>query len=93
MKLFFALISVGVLIGDGWLRRNGSPGPSSAVRTDRASRKVRSHPVEFGPEKNVKWKVPVPGGLSSPIIAGDKLVITAFDAGKLYTIALTPQTA
>ena len=44
-------------------------------------------PVEIGPEKNVKWKVAVPGGLSSPIVAGDKLVITAFDAGKLYTIA------
>jgi outer membrane protein assembly factor BamB len=44
-------------------------------------------PVEFGPDKNVKWKVPVPGGLSSPIVAGDKIVITAFDSGKLYTIA------
>jgi outer membrane protein assembly factor BamB len=44
-------------------------------------------PVEFGPDKNVKWKVPVSHGLSSPIIAGDKLVITAFDEGKLYTIA------
>ena len=44
-------------------------------------------PVEFGPDKNVKWKVPVPGGLSSPIVAGDKLVLTAFDGGKLYTIA------
>ena len=44
-------------------------------------------PVEFGPEKNVKWKVPVPAGLSSPIVVGDKLVITAFENGKLYTIA------
>jgi outer membrane protein assembly factor BamB len=44
-------------------------------------------PVEFGPDKNVKWKVAVPGGLSSPVVAGDKLVITAFDDGKLYTIA------
>jgi outer membrane protein assembly factor BamB len=44
-------------------------------------------PVSFGPDKNVKWKVAVPSGLSSPIVAGDKLVITAFDAGKLYTIA------
>src|SRR5213083_980891 len=44
-------------------------------------------PVEFGPDKNVKWKVPVPGGLSSPIVAGDLLVLTAFDGGKLYTIA------
>jgi hypothetical protein len=44
-------------------------------------------PVEFGPDKNVKWKVQSPSGLSSPIVAGDKLVITAFDGGKLYTIA------
>jgi len=44
-------------------------------------------PVEFGPDKNVKWKEPAPSGLSSPIVAGDKLVITAFDDGKLYTIA------
>lgn len=44
-------------------------------------------PVEFGPAKNLKWKVAVPSGMSSPIVAGDKLVITAFDNGKLYTIA------
>jgi outer membrane protein assembly factor BamB len=44
-------------------------------------------PLEFGPDKNVKWKVPAPNGLSSPIVAGDKLVITAFAGGKLYTIA------
>jgi hypothetical protein len=31
--------------------------------------------------------VPVPGGLSSPIIAGDLLVFTAFDQGKLHTMA------
>jgi len=44
-------------------------------------------PVEFGPDKNVKWKVSAPSGLSSPVVAGDKLVLTAFDGGKLYTIA------
>jgi outer membrane protein assembly factor BamB len=44
-------------------------------------------PVEIGPEKNVKWKVATPSGYSSPIVVGDKLVITAFDDGKLYTIA------
>lgn len=44
-------------------------------------------PVEFGPDKNVKWKVPAPSGLSSPIVTGDQLVITAFDGGKLYTVA------
>jgi outer membrane protein assembly factor BamB len=44
-------------------------------------------PVDVGPGKNVKWKVAAPPGLSSPIVAGDKLVITAFADGKLYTIA------
>ncbi len=44
-------------------------------------------PVEFGPDKNVKWKISAPAGISSPIVAGDFLVITAFDDGKLYTIA------
>src|SRR5262245_26368642 len=44
-------------------------------------------PVEFGPDKNLEWKVPAPGGLSSPIVAGDNLVITAFEGGKLYTVA------
>src|SRR5262245_57503593 len=46
-------------------------------------------PVTFGPEKNVKWKVPVPPGASSPVIVGDKLFLTAFDNGKLFTIAYT----
>jgi outer membrane protein assembly factor BamB len=44
-------------------------------------------PVKLGPETNVKWKVMVPSGLSSPIVAGDNLVLTAFENGKLYTIA------
>ncbi|MGD9632367.1 MAG: PQQ-binding-like beta-propeller repeat protein [Pirellulales bacterium] len=44
-------------------------------------------PVEVGPEKNVAWKVATPSGLSSPIVVGDKLVLTAFEDGKLYTIA------
>jgi outer membrane protein assembly factor BamB len=44
-------------------------------------------PVEFGPEKNVKWKVAVPPGLSSPIVVGELLVLTAFEDDKLYTIA------
>jgi outer membrane protein assembly factor BamB len=44
-------------------------------------------PVEVGPDKNVKWKVAAPSGLSSPIVVGDKLVITALDSGSLFTIA------
>ena len=57
-------------------------GPNGSGVADR-----QKPPVEVGPEKNVKWKVPAPSGLSSPIVAGDKLVITAFEDGKLYTVA------
>ncbi|MCC7476080.1 MAG: PQQ-binding-like beta-propeller repeat protein [Pirellulales bacterium] len=44
-------------------------------------------PIELGPETNVKWKIAAPSGLSSPIVVGNLLVITAFDEGKLYTVA------
>ena len=44
-------------------------------------------PMEIGPDKNVQWKVAAPSGASSPIVVGDKLVLTAFENGKLYTIA------
>jgi len=44
-------------------------------------------PVDFGPDKNVKWKVPALPGLSSPIVVGDLLAFTAFADGKLYTVA------
>ena len=44
-------------------------------------------PVKFGPEENVKWKAPAPAGASSPVIVGEKLFLTAFDEGKLFTVA------
>lgn len=44
-------------------------------------------PVTFGPDQNVKWKTPTPPGVSSPVIAGEKLFLTAFVEGKLFTIA------
>jgi outer membrane protein assembly factor BamB len=44
-------------------------------------------PIEIDPQKNAKWKVAVPSGMSSPVVAGDMLILTAFEDGKLYTIA------
>ena len=63
-----------------WPQFRGPNGSGIAAATARP-------PVEFGPQKNVKWKVAVPSGASSPVIAGDKLFLTAFDGGKLYTLA------
>jgi outer membrane protein assembly factor BamB len=44
-------------------------------------------PSEIGPDTNVKWKIAVPPGFSSPVIAGDRLFLTALAEGKLYTLA------
>src|SRR5262249_33688203 len=34
-------------------------------------------PVEFGPEKNVIWKTELPPGHSSPVLASNRIFITA----------------
>ncbi len=87
MKGLIALVAVGVFAAAGlsadprlaWPQFRG-PGGSGVADGQKP-------PVELGPDKNVKWKVAAPSGLSSPVVAGDKLVITAFEGGKLYTIA------
>jgi outer membrane protein assembly factor BamB len=44
-------------------------------------------PTQIGPDTNLKWKVAVPPGASSPVVARDRIFITAFEDGKLFTIA------
>ncbi len=87
MKAWTASVALGVfaavgLGADGPLAWPQFRGPGGSGLAD-----DQKPPVEFGPDKNVKWKVAVPSGSSSPVVAGDKLVLTAFDGGKLYTIA------
>ena len=36
-------------------------------------------PAEFGPAKNLVWKRPLPPGHSSPVLAGDRVFLTAFE--------------
>src|SRR5216683_5693860 len=42
---------------------------------------VTNVPTEFGPNKNVVWKTPVPFGHSSPVITGDLIFITGGEGG------------
>lgn len=44
-------------------------------------------PTKIGPQTNVRWKVLVPAGVSSPVIVGDLLVLTGLENGRLYTLA------
>jgi outer membrane protein assembly factor BamB len=49
-------------------------------------------PAEFGPTKNVVWKVALPPGHSSPVIAAGRVYLTASDGDKLETICLDEKT-
>lgn len=46
-------------------------------------------PIEFGVQKNVQWKIPLGSGVSSPIVWNDKLFVTTFENGKLYTCCIS----
>ncbi len=45
-------------------------------------------PVEFGVDKNMRWRVALPPGHSSPILVGDRIFLTAFEGEKLLTFSL-----
>lgn len=45
-------------------------------------------PVEFGPGNLVAWKVALASGNASPAIAGGRVFTTAFQDGRLVTLAL-----
>jgi outer membrane protein assembly factor BamB len=45
-------------------------------------------PAEFGPDKNVVWKVDLPQGFSSPIIWEDRIFLTGRRDESLLTIAV-----
>ena len=76
--------SATVPAAENWVRFRGPNGTgiSSAVNV----------PVEFGPDKNVKWKTPLPPGHSSPVFTNTHIFLTAHtaekDAYQLIVIAL-----
>jgi outer membrane protein assembly factor BamB len=53
-------------------------------------------PTEFGPQKNVVWKTPLPSGHSSPVLTRNRIFVTAHtsekDQYKLLVICLDRQT-
>src|SRR5262249_10574650 len=51
-------------------------------------------PVEFGPDKNVLWKVATGAGLSSPVLAKGRVFFTEFDraANLLVTVCINERT-
>ena len=45
-------------------------------------------PVAFGEGTNLLWKIELPPGVSSPCVWGDRIFLTAYEAGKLSTVCI-----
>ena len=63
-----------------WSRFRGPNGSGIAT--------VSNIPIEFGPQKNLVWRLPLPQGHSSPILHGDRIYLTAFRGDALVAIAI-----
>ena len=85
-----ALLAAGPVVtaAENWTRFRGPNGTGVSTATNL--------PVEFGPEKNVKWKTALPPGHSSPVLTDSHIFLTAHspekDAYKLFVIALDRKT-
>jgi outer membrane protein assembly factor BamB len=66
---------------DEWARFRGPNGSGLSVAT--------GVPIEFGPQKNLQWRLPLPQGHSSPILYGDRIYLTGMRGDEtLLTIAI-----
>jgi outer membrane protein assembly factor BamB len=65
--------------GEDWPQFRGPGG--------RAVSETATPPIGFGPSSNLLWKVVIPEGISSPIVTGERIFLTAPDE----TIALDRQ--
>ena len=65
---------------DDWTRFRGPNGTGVSTASNL--------PVEFGPEKNVRWKTAILGGHSSPVLTRDRIFLTGHDQERLYVICL-----
>jgi outer membrane protein assembly factor BamB len=80
LALFLAATALAPLNAADWPRFRGPNGSGVA--------EARGLPAEFGPQKAVLWKTTLPPGHSSPVLAGDRVFVTAFENDKLLTLAL-----
>jgi outer membrane protein assembly factor BamB len=71
LYLILAVLATGNAVAADWLQFRG---PQGAGKTD-----AKGLPVTWSAQKNVLWKIPLPGfGASSPIIVGDRVLVTCY---------------
>jgi outer membrane protein assembly factor BamB len=87
MKYLLAIVALGmasypsVARAEDWMHWRGPAFNGSSPE--------KGLPVEFGPEKGVKWSVPLPGpSASTPVIAGPNVFVSSTDLPKQSLVAL-----
>jgi len=86
LKLLVALTlaaSAAAAPADEWSRFRGPNGSGVSAATNL--------PTEFGPDKNLLWKLDLPQGHSSPILYRDRIYLTGFREKDLFTIAVSDE--
>src|SRR5262249_50660673 len=73
------VLGASTLVASDWPRFRG---PNGSGVADSVA------PTDFGPGRNMDWRTEVPLGRSSPIVAGDRIYLTAADGQKLVTMAV-----
>jgi outer membrane protein assembly factor BamB len=74
VALFLATSSLTTAAAEDWSQFRGPNGTGVSITT--------GLPTEFGPDKNVIWKTPLPPGHSSPVLTDRRIFITAHTAEK-----------
>jgi outer membrane protein assembly factor BamB len=82
--LLCPLLAVG-LFGADWSQLRGPNGSGLCPSCGQL-------PTEFGPQKNVLWKIDLPVGKSSPVLVGDRIFLTGSEGEDLITICLNRTT-
>jgi outer membrane protein assembly factor BamB len=85
MRLFLCLLLAFALRGADWPQFRGPNASGLCASCGRV-------PTEFGPGTNVVWKTELPDGKSSPVLAGDRIFLTASEGDELVTICLSRTT-
>jgi outer membrane protein assembly factor BamB len=84
MRLALLILGATILSGADWPRFRGPNGGGVADGP--------SLPVEFSPGRNMAWKAKVPPGTSSPIVAGQRVFLTAHEGDQRLVLALDVRT-
>ncbi|MDH4064565.1 MAG: PQQ-binding-like beta-propeller repeat protein, partial [Acidobacteriota bacterium] len=80
-----------LLLASGGVTRAAEPAPDwSRFRGPNGSgvSSATKVPLEFGPTKNLLWRLALPPGHSSPILHGNRIYLTAFRGESLVTLAI-----